>query len=65
MVTIAADADDAGEEAAQSAAQRFIAEGRKVKIARPPKGMDFNDLAQLPENVTILGNHRRRMMADG
>ncbi len=43
-VIIAADADEPGEKAAQAAARRFIAEGRKVKIARPPQGMDFNDL---------------------
>ena len=51
VITIAADADDAGEVAAQAAARRFIAEGRIVKIARPPKGMDFNDLLLKPENV--------------
>ena len=50
-VTIAADADEPGEEAAQAAARRFIAEGRTVKIARPPQGMDFNDLLNKPENV--------------
>ncbi len=42
-VIIAADADEPGEEAAQKAAKRFLAEGRTVKIARPPQGMDFND----------------------
>ncbi len=50
-VIIAADGDQAGEEAAQAAARRFIAEGRDVKIARPPQGMDFNDLLLKPENV--------------
>ena len=50
-VIIAADADEPGEKAAQEAARRFIAEGRTVKIARPPKGMDFNDLLLKPENV--------------
>ncbi len=64
-VIIAADGDEAGEIAAQAAARRVIAEGRTVKIARPPKGMDFNDLAQLPGNVTILSDRRRRMTADG
>ena len=64
-VVIAAEGDERGEEAAQKAAQRFIAEGRTVKIARPPQGMDFNDLAQLPENVAILSDYRRRMTADG
>jgi hypothetical protein len=50
-VIIAADADEAGEVAAQAAARRFIAEGHTVKIARPPQGMDFNDLLLKPENV--------------
>ncbi len=51
VITIAADGDEAGEVAAQAAARRFIAEGRTVKIARPPQGMDFNDLLLKPENV--------------
>ncbi len=50
-VIIAADADERGEEAAQKAAKRFLAEGRTVKIARPPQGMDFNDLLLKQENV--------------
>ena len=50
-VIIAADADEPGEKAAQAAARRFIAEGRTVKIAHPPQGMDFNDLLLKPENV--------------
>ncbi len=49
-VIIAADADEPGEKAAQEAARRFIAEGRTVKIAHPPQGMDFNDLLLKPEN---------------
>ena len=43
-VIIAADNDEPGEKAARDAAQRFLAEGRRVKIARPSKGKDFNDL---------------------
>jgi len=43
-VIIAADNDEPGEKAALDAAQRFLAEGRRVKIARPSKGSDFNDL---------------------
>jgi hypothetical protein len=44
-VIIAADADLAGEETARAAAQRFIREGRQVRIARLAKsGTDFNDL---------------------
>jgi putative DNA primase/helicase len=42
-VIIAADADAAGESAALRAAQRFVQEGRQVRIARPEDGKDFND----------------------
>jgi hypothetical protein len=50
-VIIAADGDEPGEKAAKEAARRFYTEGREVKIARPPAGMDFNDLLMKPENV--------------
>lgn len=45
-VIIAADNDPncAGESAAQQAAQRFLREGRRVRIVRPPRGKDFNDM---------------------
>ena len=43
-VIIAADSDEPGEKAAQEAARRLSAEGRVVRIARPPLGLDFNDL---------------------
>ncbi len=43
-VVILADGDDAGESAAQQAAERFLTQGREVRIARPPTGKDFNDL---------------------
>lgn len=43
-VVILADADDAGEKAASDAAARWVREGRCVRIARPPKGTDFNDI---------------------
>jgi phage/plasmid primase-like uncharacterized protein len=62
-VIIAADADEAGEKAAQDAARRFYLEGREVKIARPPAGMDWNDVLQLPDNVTPLW--RRQEAANG
>lgn len=43
-VTIAADADEAGERVAQQLAKRLVNEGRKVSIARPPAGFkDFNE----------------------
>jgi hypothetical protein len=43
-VMILADADPAGEKAALNAARRWKGEGRRVRIARPPAGQDFNDL---------------------
>ena len=41
---VLADGDDAGEAAAQDAALRWKRERRRVRIARPPRGFDFNDL---------------------
>ena len=49
-VIILADADRPGEEAAQYAATRWVRQGRRVRIARPPQGKDFNDLL-------LDGNH--------
>ncbi len=43
-VVIAADGDSPGIEAAEAAAERWIAEGRTVRIARPPDGHDFADV---------------------
>jgi putative DNA primase/helicase len=43
-VILLADGDDPGEVAAQDCAWRWKREGRRVRIARPPQGMDFNDL---------------------
>jgi hypothetical protein len=43
-VTVLADADDAGEAAAQIFAYRLLRQGRRVRIARPPPGYDFNDM---------------------
>jgi len=43
-VIVLADGDDPGEAAAQDCAWRWKREGRRVRIARPPCGMDFNDL---------------------
>jgi putative DNA primase/helicase len=45
-VILLADGDDAGERAAQQAARRWKDESRRVRIARPPRGMDFNDIAR-------------------
>src|SRR5262249_11943684 len=43
-VIVLADGDKAGEAAAQVCAIRWRCEGRSVRIARPPQGMDFNDV---------------------
>jgi putative DNA primase/helicase len=43
-VILVADGDDPGEAAARNAALRWKREGRRVRVARPPQGMDFNDL---------------------
>ena len=51
-VIVLADGDDPGEAAAQDAALRWVREGRRVRIARPPRGLDFNDvlLGRAPPN---------------
>jgi hypothetical protein len=43
-VIVLADGDDPGEAAAQDCARRWKRQGLKVRIARPPRGLDFNDL---------------------
>jgi putative DNA primase/helicase len=46
-VVIAADPDPVGLKAAHAAARRWHAEGRRVRIAKPTEGLDFNDLARM------------------
>ena len=43
-VIVLADGDDPGESAARDCAWRWMREGRRVRIARPPRGLDFNDV---------------------
>ena len=43
-VIVLADGDDPGESAARDCALRWKRDGRRVRIAHPPKGMDFNDM---------------------
>jgi hypothetical protein len=43
-VIVLADGDDGGEAAALDCTMRWKREGRQVRIARPPKGLDFNDM---------------------
>jgi len=45
-VTILADGDEAGRNAAEIAARRWVAQGRRVRIARAPEGFDLNDVLQ-------------------
>jgi hypothetical protein len=52
-VIVLADGDAAGEAAARDCAWRWKREGRRVRIARPSQGMDFNDMlaARTPRNM--------------
>ena len=43
-VIVLADGDEPGEAAARSCASRWSHKDRRVRIARPPRGLDFNDL---------------------
>ena len=43
-VIVLADGDDPGEAAARDCALRWQREGRCVRVARPPRGQDFNDV---------------------
>ena len=43
-IIVLADGDEAGAAAARNCAWRWKREGRRVRIARPPQGMDFNDM---------------------
>ena len=43
-VIILADGDDPGEAAARDCALRWQREGRRIRIAHPPRGQDFNDM---------------------
>jgi putative DNA primase/helicase len=51
-VIVLADGDDPGEAAAQDCAWRWKREGRRVRIARPPRGMDFNGM--LPSRDALI-----------
>jgi len=54
-VIVLADGDEAGEAAAKASARRWSGEGRRVRIARPPRGLDFNDLLMACPAATIGG----------
>ena len=57
-VILCPDADEPGERAAKEAAQRFISEGLTARIARPPEGMDFNDVLVAPRKIISLNEYR-------
>jgi phage/plasmid primase-like uncharacterized protein len=52
-IIVVADGDEAGKVAAQTCAKRWIKQGRRVRIARPPRGRDFNDLLISPPTVEV------------
>jgi hypothetical protein len=54
-IIVLADGDAPGEAAAQYSAMRWLRQGRRVRIARPPSGMDFNDLLKTRNPVLTEG----------
>lgn len=44
VVIILTNGDDAGEVATRDCTRRWVSQRRHVRIARPPRGLDFNDL---------------------
>lgn len=54
-VIVLADGDEPGEAAALSCARRWSDEGRRVRIARPPQGTDFNDLLHATNRYSTVG----------
>ena len=58
-VIVLADGDEPGESAARACGQRWKRDGRRVRIARPPQGMDFNDLlkARTPAFTEACDEH--------
>jgi putative DNA primase/helicase len=56
-VIVLADGDDPGEAAAQDCGWRWKRENRRVRIARPPQAMDFNDLL-MPRAPRVEGAAR-------
>ena len=59
-VFVLADGDEPGEAAAQDSAWRWKREGRCVRIARPPRGFDFNDVLWAAPLVTWRERHDLR-----
>ena len=57
-VIVLADGDAAGEAAARDCAWRWKRQGRRVRIARPPQGTDFNDML-MAGSRTVTDNENR------
>jgi hypothetical protein len=53
---VLADGDEAGEAAARDCGLRWKRQGRRVRIARPPAGMDFNDMLLGHPPHTVAGS---------
>jgi hypothetical protein len=56
-VIVLADSDEAGETAAFECAARWTRQGRRVRIARPPRRMDFNDLLCAAESAGAANDY--------
>jgi hypothetical protein len=56
-IIVLADGDDGGEAAARDAALWWYNEGRRVRIARPPQGLDFNDVLLGPASLMVEDCH--------
>ena len=56
-VIVLADGDEPGEDAARQSTLRWQREGRRVRIARPPRGQDFNDM--LTGVASLTGEDRK------
>jgi putative DNA primase/helicase len=56
-LVVLADGDDPGEAAARDAALRWSCEGRRVRIARPPRSFDFNDVLLGRTTPIVGGRH--------
>jgi putative DNA primase/helicase len=56
-IIVLADGDDPGEAAARDAALRWCYEGRRVRVARPPQALDFNDVLLSPTSLMVEDCH--------
>lgn len=58
VIIVADDRNGAGEHAVRGAAERWLADGRRVRIATPPaSGTDFNDLLLGGVDASVAGEH--------